>query len=93
MVKTFNPNRAGGGTVSIVRAADGTYSLKEEGFDAVTSLNMIDLGEIAKTTTAATTETATEKTETTTEDQTKAAFMLPKKDDDKQPDTTGDMLQ
>ena len=93
MAKTFDPNRVGGGTVSIVRAADGTYSLKEEGFDAITSLNMIDLGEVAKTTAVAKTETAAEKTETTTEDQTKAAFMLPKKDDDKQPDTTGDMLQ
>ena len=85
MAKTFNPNRVGGGTVSIVRAADGTYSLKEEGFQAVTSLNMIDLGDVAKTTTTKKTETATEKTETTTADQTKAAFMLPKgrdKDDD-----------
>ena len=51
MVKTFNPNRVGGGTVSIVRAADGTYSLKEQDFDAITSLNMVDLSEIAKTTT------------------------------------------
>ena len=59
MVKTFNPNRVGGGTVSIVRAADGTYSLKEEGFQAVTSLNMVDLGEVAKTTTTKKTETAT----------------------------------
>ena len=93
MVKTFNPNRVGGGTVSIVRAADGTYSLKEEGFQAVTSLNMIDLGEVAKTTTPAKTETATEKTDTTTADQTKAAFMLPRRDNDNQPDTTGSMLQ
>ena len=95
MAKTFDPNRIGGGTVSLVRAADGTYSLKEEGFDAITSLNMIDLGEVAKTTAAAKTETAAEKTGTTTADQTKAAFMLPKqdKDDDKQPDTSGDMLQ
>ena len=38
MVKTFNPNRVGGGTVSIVRAADGTYSLKETGFDQISSL-------------------------------------------------------
>ena len=80
MAKTFNPNRVGGGTVSIVRAVDGTYSLKEEGFQAVTSLNMIDLGEVAKTTTPTKTETATEKTETTTADQTKAAFLLPKQD-------------
>ena len=32
MAKTFNPNRVGGGTISIVRDADGTYSLKETGF-------------------------------------------------------------
>ena len=93
MVKTFNPNRVGGGTVSIVRAADGTYSLKEDGFQAVTSLNMIDLGEVAKTTTSTKTETAAEKTDTTTADQTKAAFMLPRRDNDNQPDTTGSMLQ
>ena len=82
MAKTFNPNRVGGGTVSIVRAADGTYSLKETGFDQISSLNMIDLGAIATTTTAAKTETAAEKTGTTTADQTKAAFLLPKDDRD-----------
>lgn len=80
MAKTFNPNRVGGGTVSIVRAADGSYSLKETGFDQISSLNMIDLGAVATTTTAAKTETATEKTGTTTADQTKAAFLLPKQD-------------
>ena len=93
MAKTFNPNRVGGGTVSIVRAADGTYSLKEEGFQAVTSLNMVDLGEVAKTTTPTKTETATEKTETTTADQTKAAFMLPKGRDKDDQFTTENMLQ
>ena len=93
MAKTFNPNRVGGGTVSIVRAADGTYSLKEEGFQAVTSLNMIDLGEVAKTTTPTKTETATEKTETTTADQTKAAFMLPKGRDKDDQFTAENMLQ
>jgi len=62
MVKTFNPNRVGGGTVSIVRAADGTYSLKEDGFQAITSLNMIDLDAVAKTATTQKTETAAEKT-------------------------------
>ena len=80
MAKTFNPNRVGGGSVSIVRAADGTYSLKETGFDQISSLNMIDLGAVATTTTAAKTETAAEKTGTTTADQTKAAFLLPKQD-------------
>ena len=80
MAKTFNPNRVGGGTFSIVRAADGTYSLKETGFDQISSLNMVDLDAVAKTTTAAKTETAAEKTGTTTADQTKAAFLLPKQD-------------
>ena len=28
--QTFNPNRVGGGGVSIVRDADGNYSLKEQ---------------------------------------------------------------
>ena len=87
MAKTFNPNRVGGGTVSIVRAADGTYSLKETGFDQISSLNMIDLGAVATTTTAAKTETAAEKTGTTTADQTKAAFLLPKQDKSDDPFT------
>ena len=93
MVKTFNPNRVGGGTVSIIRAADGTYSLKETGFDQISSLNMIDLGVVATTTTAAKTETAAEKTGTTTADQTKAAFLLPKQDRDDDPFTTEKMLK
>ena len=80
MAKTFNPNRVGGGTFSIVRDADGNYSLKETGFEPISSLNMIDLGAVAATTTAAKTETAAEKTGTTTADQTKAAFLLPKQD-------------
>ena len=93
MAKTFNPNRVGGGTVSIVRAADGTYSLKETGFDRISSLNMIDLGAVATTTTAAKTETAAEKTGTTTADQTKQAFLLPKQDNDNDQFTTEKMLK
>ena len=93
MAKTFNPNRVGGGTVSIVRAADGTYSLKETGFDQISSLNMIDLGAVATTTTAAKTETAAEKTGTTVEDQTKQAFLLPKQDRGDDPFTTEKMLK
>ena len=93
MAKTFNPNRVGGGTVSIVRAADGTYSLKETGFDQISSLNMIDLGAVATTTTAAKTETAAEKTGTTTADQTKAAFLLPKQDKGDDQFTTEKMLK
>ena len=93
MAKTFNPNRVGGGSVSIVRAADGTYSLKETGFDQISSLNMIDLGAVATTTTAAKTETAAEKTGTTTADQTKQAFLLPKQDNDNDQFTTEKMLK
>ena len=81
MAKTFNPNRIGGGTFSLVQDAQGNYSIKETGFDPVKSLNMVDLGAIAATTTAAKTETAADKTGTTTTDQTKQAFLLPKKDD------------
>jgi hypothetical protein len=93
MAKTFNPNRVGGGGVSIVRAADGTYSLKETGFDQISSLNMVDLGAIATTTTAAKTETAADKTGTTVEDQTKQAFLLPKQDKGDDPFTTEKMLK
>ena len=93
MAKTFNPNRVGGGTISIVRAADGSYSLKETGFDQISSLNMIDLGAVATTTTAAKTETAAEKTGTTTADQTKAAFLLPKQDKGDDQFTTEKMLK
>ena len=93
MAKTFNPNRVGGGTVSIVRAADGTYSLKETGFDQVSSLNMADLGAVATTTTAAQTQTAADITDTTAAEQTKAAFLLPKQDSDSDPFTTEKMLK
>ena len=93
MAKTFNPNRVGGGTVSIVRAADGTYSLKETGFDQVTSLNMADLGAVAATTTAAQTQSAADITDTTASDQTKAAFLLPKRDDGNDQFTTEKMLK
>ena len=92
MAKTFNPNRVGGGQVSIVRDAQGNYSLKETGFDQISSLNMIDLGAVATTTTAAKTQTAADKTGTTTTDQTKAAFLLPKQGKDDEPFTTEKML-
>ena len=93
MAKTFNPNRVGGGGVSIVRAADGTYSLKETGFDQISSLNMVDLSAVATTTTAAKTDTATDITGTTVEDQTKQAFLLPKQDRGDDPFTTEKMLK
>ena len=81
MAKTFNPNRVGGGTVSIVRAADGTYSLKETGFDQISSLNMIDLGAVATTTKTDDGLVELKKeAEGTLKDQTKAAFLLPSGD-------------
>jgi len=92
MAKTFNPNRVGGGTVSLVRAADGTYSLKETGFEQVSSLNMADLGAVAASTTTKKTDTATDKTGTTLEDQTKQAFVLPKGDSDRD-DNTDQLLR
>ena len=92
MAKTFNPNRIGGGTFSLVQDAQGNYSIKETGFDPVKSLNMVDLGAIAATTTAKKTETAADKTGTTTTDQTKQAFLLPKKDDKDDADRQADLF-
>ena len=91
MAKTFNPNRVGGGTVSIVRAADGTYSLKETGFDQISSLNMIDLGAI----TSPPKKLPVQPDDGTEElkDQTKAAFLLPKQDRGDDPFTTEKMLK
>ena len=80
MAKTFNPNRVGGGTISIVRAADGTYSLKETGFDQISSLNMIDLGAVAKVTPPKTIGPVPVDPADKLKDQTKAAFLLPKQD-------------
>ena len=94
MAKTFNPNRVGGGGVSIVRAADGTYSLKETGFDQISSLNMIDLGAVATTTKTDDGLVELKKeAEGTLKDQTKAAFLLPKQDSDDNTFTTEKMLK
>ena len=93
MVKTFDSKRQGGGTVSIVRDAQGNYVLKETGFDKIAPLQLPELGAVAATTTAAKTETAADKTGTTTADQTKAAFLLPKKDDKDDEFTTEKMLK
>ena len=62
MAKTFNPQRVGGGTFSLVRDSQGNYSLKETGFDKVVSLPMIELGQTAQTTTAQQTKTASQLT-------------------------------
>ena len=62
MAKTFNPQRVGGGTFSLVRDSQGNYSVKETGFDKVVSLPMIELGQTAQTTTAKQTKTASQLT-------------------------------
>jgi len=93
MAKTFNPNRVGGGGVSIVRAADGTYSLKETGFDQISSLNMIDLGTVAKVTPPKVIGPVTSDPKDELKNQTKAAFLLPKQDRGDDPFTTEKMLR
>ena len=92
-IKTFNPNRTVGGTFSLVRAADGTYSVKENGFESLGVLNLPELSDSAVTTTATKTDTATDITDTTVEDQTKKAFELPKSDDNNNQFTTEKMLK
>ena len=73
MAKTFNPNRVGGGTFSLVRDSQGNYSLKETGFDKVVSLPMIELGQTAQTTTAQQTKTASQLTGQTAQALTSGA--------------------
>ena len=50
MAKTFDPNRVGGGTFSLVRDKDGNYSLKETGFDKIQPLPLPELGEYTAST-------------------------------------------
>ena len=92
-IKTFNPNRTVGGTFSLVRAADGTYSVKENGFESLGVLNLPELSDSAVTTTATKTDTAADIIDTTVEDQTKKAFELPKPDDNNNQFTTEKMLK
>ena len=73
MAKTFNPNRVGGGTFSLVRDSQGNYSVKETGFDPVVSLPMIELGQTAQTTTPTPPPTATDLTGQTTQALTSGA--------------------
>ena len=83
MAKTFNLNRQGGGTFSLVQDAQGNYSLKETGFDKIGPLNLPELGAVAATTTAAKTETAADKTESEIDKQTAEAFKLPEPQNDR----------
>lgn len=90
---TFNPNRKTGGTIQLIRDADGNYSTQEVGFNELTSLSLPDF---KTTTTAETTTTeakdATEITGDTIGSQTQLAFNMGS-GGDTQPDTTGEMLQ
>ena len=91
-IKTFNPNRTVGGTFSLVRAADGTYSVKENGFESLGSLNLPDLS--APDVTTDTPDTPETIDPQPIEDQTKQAFELPKQGDDKtQADRDADLFQ
>ena len=91
-IKTFNPNRTVGGTFSLVRAADGTYSVKENGFESLGALQLPDLSATAVT--PDTPDTPQTPDTPTVEDQTKQAFELPKPGDDKtQADKDADTFQ
>jgi hypothetical protein len=81
MAINFNPYRKTGGTIEVVRDAQGNYTTKEVGFDTVSSLSLPDLGTVATTATAQATKTAADLTDSTVTDQTKQAFLIPKKDD------------
>ena len=88
----FNPNRKTGGTIELVRDADGNYSTKEVGFNTLASLSIPDFKTTATTTTTTDTKTAADITGDTVDTQTQMAFQMPDRDNN-QIDTTGDMLQ
>jgi hypothetical protein len=89
----FNPNRKQGGTIELVRDAQGNYTTKEVGFNTLNSLSIPDFKTTATTTTTTDTKTATDNTGDTITSQTQMAFQVPGRDDDNRIDTTGDMLQ
>ena len=92
MAKTFNPFRTTGGTIELVRDANGNYTTKEVGFDKLSSLSLPDLGTQATTTTTQATKTASQITGQTTAAQTQSAFQAGGGGNN-QPDTSGNMLQ
>jgi len=92
MAKTFNPNRVLPGTIELVRGADGNYTTKVVGLESINSLSLPEISDTAAVTKTDTdTKTATEITGDTVQKQTQMAFKTG--DDDRGPDTTGDMLQ
>jgi len=89
----FNPNRKQGGTIELVRDAQGNYTTKEVGFNTLASLSIPDFKTTTTPTTTTTdTKTATDITGDTTATQTQMAFQMPDRDDN-QIDTTDSMLQ
>lgn len=88
----FNPNRTEGGTIKLVKDANGNYTTQEVGFNTLASLSIPDFKTTATTTTTDT-KTATDNTGDTITSQTQMAFKMPGDGDDNRVDTTGDMLQ
>ena len=89
----FNPNRKQGGTIELVRDAQGNYTTQEVGFNTLASLSIPDFKTTTTPTTTTTdTKTATDITGDTTATQTQTAFQMPDRDNN-QMDTTGSMLQ
>ena len=80
--KTFDPNRVGGGTIELVRDANGNYSTKKLDLK-INSLSLPDIYNSAVTKTDTDTKTATDKTGDTLQKQTQMAF---KTGDDNQTD-------
>ena len=91
---TFNPNRVRPGTIEYVRDADGMYTTRVVGLESVNSLSLPEISDTATVTKIDTdTKTATEITGDTIQSQTQQAFKTFDRDDNNQPDTTGNMLQ
>ena len=90
----FNPNRTEGGTIKLVKDANGNYTTQEVGFNTLASLSIPDFKTTTTPTTTTTdTKTATDITGDTTATQTQMAFQMPERGDDNRIDTTDSMLQ
>ena len=92
----FDPSRVTGGTIQLVRDADGSYKTEVTGFNQIATLNLPDIiTETAPTTTTTATDTA-EKAQEDLKTQTSQAFKMPsimEKDRDNQTDFSGEMTQ
>ena len=77
----FNPNRKQGGTIELVRDAQGNYTTQEVGFNTLASLSIPDFKTTTTPTTTTTdTKTATDVTGNTIDTQTQMAFQMPDRD-------------